>query len=205
MAVWSLSKLGKQIMESRTTAVNTTDAGLAAKGIWIFVAIDMAIFALFFLVFLIEKGSALALFAQSQQILDENFGFANTIVLITSSWLLVESLNNIASNSKKARWLLAGSIFLGFVFVVVKLVEYYLKFSAGISIVENTFFSFYFLLTFIHFCHVLAGLIALIFVFRVLGHSPGYNVRNFAESTGIYWHMVDLLWVFLFLLLYLLR
>lgn len=180
-----------------------SEAAFAAKGIWIFVALDMAIFGLFFFVFLLEKRADPALFAQSQSHLNSHFGFANTLLLMTSSWLLVESLRCFPARAGAARHLLAASATLGGVFVISKLVEYHLKFSAGITIAQNTFFAFYFLLTFIHFCHVVAGLIALIFIYRGMGRSEHYDVKPFAESTGIYWHMVDLLWVFLFLLLYL--
>ena len=133
----------------------------ADKGIWIFVAIDLAIFALFFLIFLIEKNAAQELFVQSQQKLDPLYGFVNTVILITSSWLLVKSLRAMELSTSGARFYLAGSILFGATFVVLKLFEYGEKFSAGISIVENTFFTFYYLLTFIHFCHVIGGLIAL--------------------------------------------
>ena len=179
------------------------DAAFAAKGIWIFVAIDMAIFALFFFVFLIEKRAAPELFAASQTKLSAHFGFSNTLLLMTSSWLLVESLHRFPGSVTAARKLLLLSTGLGGVFVVSKIVEYSLKFAAGISIAENTFFSFYFLLTFIHFCHVIAGLIVLGAVYRGMARWGRYDVKPFAESVGIYWHMVDLLWVFLFLLLYL--
>ncbi|MCB1667369.1 MAG: cytochrome c oxidase subunit 3 [Porticoccaceae bacterium] len=177
----------------------------ANKGVWIFVGIDLAIFSLFFLVFLTEKVAAPDLFGQSQQSLNATIGFVNTIILITSSWLLVQSLRAMGSCAAKARLLLAGSMLFGLLFVAFKLYEYYEKFSAGISLVENTFFTFYFLLTFIHFCHVIGGLIALLMVFNWLKSGADKRTISTAESIGIYWHMVDLLWIYLFLVLYLLR
>jgi len=92
----------------------------------------------------------------------------------------------------------------GALFSASKLTEYSGKFAAGITPVTNSFYSFYFLLTFIHFLHVLAGMV---FIAHCLsragaeaGH-PGYPTK--LENTGLFWHFVDLLWLFLFPLLYL--
>jgi nitric oxide reductase NorE protein len=176
----------------------------ANKGVWIFVGIDMAIFGVLFLVFLVEKMNAHDLFTQSQQALNPVYGFLNTMILITSSWLLVRSLRVMLAQAGKARLYLAGSILFGCAFVVLKFFEYGEKFSAGISIVENTFFTFYYLLTFLHFCHVLGGLIALSVIFSGLKQGSNPSLVSAGQSIGIYWHMVDLLWIYLFLLLYLL-
>lgn len=175
------------------------------KGIWIFVGIDLAIFALFFLVFLMERVAAPEVFIASQKQLDPVFGFINTMVLVSSSWLLVLALRAMPAKHSLARRYLAGSILMGVLFVASKLVEYYGKISAGITVVDNVFFSFYYILTFIHFCHVLGGLIALKVIHGWLRRPVAEGQVAFAESVGIYWHMVDLLWIYLFLLLYLLR
>jgi nitric oxide reductase NorE protein len=176
----------------------------ANKGVWIFVGIDMAIFGLFFLIFMVEKSTAPLLFGESRQALNAHYGFINTMILITSSWLLVKSLRIMEVDPSRARGFLGGSILFGSAFIVLKFFEYGEKFSAGISIVENTFFTFYFLLTFIHFCHVLGGLVALSVMFSGLKKGTSTSLVYNCESVGIYWHMVDLLWVYLFLLLYLL-
>ncbi|BFM07053.1 cytochrome c oxidase subunit 3 [Halioxenophilus aromaticivorans] len=177
------------------------------KGIWIFVCLDLSIFFLFFLVFVLERHAAIEVFSKSQASLNETIGFINTLVLITSSWLFVMALRVLERNPLKAKNLLLLSIALGVLFSILKLYEYYEKFSAGISVVENTFYTFYFLLTFIHFCHVIGGLVALSMLFLWVSaryKTPDY-CKDVGESIGIYWHMVDLLWVMLFMLLYLLR
>jgi nitric oxide reductase NorE protein len=117
------------------------------------------------------------------------------------------ALKAITRSVKLAKRYLQVSTALGVVFCVLKLYEYYEKLAAGISIVGNTFFTFYFLLTFIHFCHVIAGLAALVMLYNWITKkykTPEY-CRETGESIGIYWHMVDLLWVMLFMILYLLR
>jgi nitric oxide reductase NorE protein len=190
---------------SESTAAGAGLIPFANKGIWIFVGIDLAIFSLFFLIFLVEKSTAQQLFDQSRGQLNNTIGFVNTLILITSSWLLVRSIRQMNASASRARLFLAGSMLFGLLFVVFKLYEYYEKFSAGISLLENTFFTFYFLLTFIHFCHVIGGLIALFVIFGWLKRGVSQHTTSAAESIGIYWHMVDLLWIYLFLILYLLR
>lgn len=194
-------------MESFNPIISTRDRAFQEKGIWIFVGIDLAIFLLFFLVFLVEKKADVELFNQSQLMLNETVGFLNTLILITSSWLLVCAIRAITSNPISARNYMWMSMFFGALFVVLKIFEYYQKLSSNITIVENTFFSFYYILTFIHFCHVIAGIIAIKMLSGWVVDSRRNldDVESTAESVGIYWHMVDFLWVMLFLLLYLLR
>lgn len=177
----------------------------ANKGVWIFVGIDLAIFGVFFLVFLVERRASPEIFAQSQLALNTTIGFLNTLILITSSWLLVMCIRAMVENKPYARNYLLGSIFFGFAFLVFKIFEYQEKFAAGIGIVENTYFTFYYLLTFIHFCHVIGGLIALFMVLNSMKKGFYKQLVGVTQSIGIYWHMVDLIWVYLFLILYLLR
>lgn len=177
------------------------------KGIWIFVCLDLSIFFLLFLVFIQEKNSAYELFSRSQVELNEVVGFLNTLMLITSSWLLVISLKSITVSERKAKRYLGLAIVFGSFFCALKVYEYYEKFRVGISVVENTFFTFYYLLTFIHFCHVIAGLVALVMLNGWISqhYKSPEHCREVGESIGIYWHMVDMLWVMLFMMLYLLR
>ncbi|MCK9504036.1 MAG: cytochrome c oxidase subunit 3 [Porticoccaceae bacterium] len=182
---------------------HSQESNNSPKGIWIFVSLDMLIFSLFFLVFLIEKTADYEVFRYSQSLLDARAGFINTLLLLTSSWLLVLATNTINQFRKKAILELLLAMVCGFFFVVFKIYEYHEKISHGVSISENTFFTFYFVLTFIHFCHVIGGLIALYILLKAFMDKMNKNPEHLAETIGVYWHMVDLLWVFLFLLLYL--
>jgi nitric oxide reductase NorE protein len=181
------------------------DIPIAERGIWIFVGVDLAIFALFFLVYLIERKAAPEVFQHAQARLDPGFGFVNTLALLTSSWLLVRSIRCIDTGTARSRHFLAGSIVFGMLFIVSKLIEYSDKYQHGIGVAENTFFTFYYVLTFIHLLHVMAGLIALSVMYSWLRSGEGLRRKGFYQSLGIYWHMVDLLWIYLFLLLYLIR
>lgn len=109
-----------------------------------------------------------------------------------------------------SRWLLAG-IVCGLGFLLVKGGEYAAKLGAGISLSTNTFYMFYLSLTFFHFMHVILGLVILVAVWRRLrqgAYRPGLpgqtSPMNGLESGAAYWHMVDLVWIVLFPLVYVL-
>ena len=177
----------------------------AETGIWIMIFGDMMIFSLFFLVFLQYKGEAPEIFLQSQSTLNVWLGFVNMLLLLTSSWFVAMSLNLMKRGfySSAKRFLLIALAF-GIGFGVIKVIEYTQKFSAGINLTTNDFYMFYFMYTGIHFVHVLIGLGVLTFLI-VKTNANRYNDKDRMtfESGACFWHMVDLLWIILFPLLYL--
>jgi nitric oxide reductase NorE protein len=180
-----------------------------APAIWIFIALDCSSFGLFFVVFMAERLSQAALFDESAQRLNAGLGFLNACILITSSWLVAWA--NVAGRKgdfRLARRLLMAAMGIAACFGVVKSYEYFEKFAAGITVATNEFFTFYFALTGIHFVHYLVGMILL----GVLAKGPQpfgppaqaeAHYRKWLEGGSLYWHMVDLLWIFIFSLLYL--
>lgn len=174
-------------------------------GVWVFVLVDLVLFGLLFLSYVLERSNKVELFAQSQRALDIELGLTNTLVLLTSSWLVVLALHATKENAQK--WIprfLTMAALCGAGFVAIKIFEYVIKFQAGISMLTNDFFMFYFFITFIHFIHVVVGTIVLSILAgrarRGVYHPD--NVKGI-ETAGVYWHMVDLLWVMLFPLIYL--
>jgi nitric oxide reductase NorE protein len=100
---------------------------------------------------------------------------------------------------------LFGAAFaFGAIFPVLKMVEWAPKISAGLTPGENLFFMYYYVMTGLHLCHVLLGLVILAFVMRDVRFSKQPNI-TFVETGAMYWHMVDLLWLVLFALFYLMR
>ncbi len=174
-------------------------------GIWTFVFIDMIVFSLFFIVYLSERLRLPDVFAASQSRLDPNFGLVNTLVLLTSSLFMAEAVAAARTgNAVRVRTRLALALGCGAMFGVSKITEYSEKFAAGITPVTNSFYSFYFLLTMIHFLHVLVGMMFIAHCLsraRIEAGQPGFLPK--LENTGLFWHFVDLLWLFLFPLLYL--
>ena len=137
--------------------------------------------------------------------LDRVLGAVNTVVLITSSLMVVLGVDAIKRG--KARLLEAcfgATILLAAVFLCVKYVEYTAKFHHGIYPRTNIFFSIYFMLTGLHGVHVLLGMGLLSYVI-VLSRRGRLSANYFtpAEMSGLYWHFVDLVWIYLFPLLYL--
>lgn len=176
-------------------------------GIWAFIAADCASFGIFFAVFMVERMDRTALFDASARTLDTRLGLLNTLILITSSWLVALAVNAARREDLRAfRKLWLGAIVVASGFAVIKLIEYGTKIGHGITPLTNDFYAYYFILTGAHFVHYLIGMAVLVFLARkrMTGATIDPVSMNWIESSGIYWHMVDLLWVVLFPMLYLL-
>lgn len=185
-------------------AVAGRDASGAPAGIWIFIALDCTSFGLFFLVFMAERMAQPALFDRSAALLDPALGLLNTMILITSSWLV--ALANQAGrrgDRVATRRRLAAALVVASGFGLVKGYEYAEKLRAGITVATDGFFTFYFALTGVHLLHYLIGLVVL-GVMLAQARDPAGGRMAWLDGGSLYWHMVDLLWVFLFALLYLL-
>lgn len=175
------------------------------SGIWTFVFIDMVVFALLFLVFVSEKHRLPDVFSTSQALLNPLIGLTGTLLLLTSSWAVARSIHHVRYGEERvARMELDIAIALGLGFAANKFVEYADKFAHDLTPVTNGFFTFYFLITFFHFLHVLGGLMFLGHCRMRLARELGTaNFRKKIENTGLFWHFVDLLWLFIFPMLYL--
>lgn len=175
------------------------------EGIWTFVFIDMLVFLLIFFVFMAERHDHFELYKTSQLSLDAIFGFANTLILLTSSWLVVEAIESAKARSpSRVSKQLNLALLLGAVFLVNKVIEYHLKIEAGIGPTKNPFFTFYYFITFCHFLHVIAGMLYLSAFAR--GSTRCRDSEKYVtglENVGLFWHYVDVLWIFIFPLLYL--
>ena len=175
--------------------------------IWIFILAELLVFAVFFAAYAFARAGDVALFDEYQQTLDRRAALVNTLALITSSYFVVRATAAIREGSARdcARWL-AGAIGLGALFVVVKSVEYAHHLDGGVHLGTNTFYMFYLSLTFFHFMHVLMGMFILGAV-ALKARRGGYSAAEHTgvETGGVYWHMVDLVWLILFPLVYVMR
>lgn len=175
--------------------------------IWIIVLLELATFALLFLSYAAARARNLELFDASQLTLDRSKGLINTLLLIAGSWCVVRAVQAVGSDARRAglAWLLAAQA-CGTAFLVFKLEEYSAKFAAGIDLETNLFYMFYYLLTGFHFLHVLAAIVFLAFLtFHTWRGDYGAGRLHALETGATFWHMVDLLWIVLFPLLYLMR
>ncbi len=168
---------------------------------------DMVVFSLFFAVFLFYRNQDIALFTESQQTLNQTLGVCNTLLLLASSWFVAKGVDVARKNplAPAPQWFLLAFA-CGFGFGVVKVVEYSEKISAGHTLMSNDFFMYYFVFTGIHFLHVIIGMVVLLLLWQLTRRPmTGPNDIRSLESGGIFWHLVDLLWIVLFPLLYLVR
>jgi cytochrome c oxidase subunit 3 len=178
----------------------------AKLGVWTFLATEVLLFGALFTAYIVFRLKYPDLFRVEHAKLDRVLGAVNTVVLITSSFTVVLGLDAIKRG--KARLLEAcfgATILLAAVFLCVKYVEYAAKFHHGLYPGTNLFFSLYFMMTGLHGIHVLLGmgLLSYVIVLSRRGRlSAGYYTP--AEMSGLYWHFVDLVWIYLFPLLYLL-
>jgi len=179
--------------------------------IWIIIYVELVTFGLFFIGFAFSRKEQVEIFNASQLLLDQRFGFINTILLITSSYFVVKAVTiiktiNTQESLKKASIYLVSAIGLGGIFLIIKVIEFSDKYSQGINLSTNSFFMFYFILTIFHFMHVVLGMIILYNLY--LNTKQGlYTKKEYRglETGASYWHMVDLLWIVLFPLIYIIR
>jgi len=182
--------------------------------IWIIIYVELITFGLLFLGYAFSRRSNIEMFNESQLLLNQTSGFINTLILITSSYFVVQAVQTISkmtkesikeSNQKASKWLLYA-ILCGIGFLVIKFSEFYYIFGEGITLSTNKFFMFYLLLTVFHFMHVILGSVILFNIYnktKIAGYKPD-DYRGF-ETGASYWHMVDLLWIVLFPLVYIIR
>jgi nitric oxide reductase NorE protein len=175
--------------------------------IWFFIFMELLVFGIFFIIYSIKRIQNVEMFNEFQLTLNRELGAANTILLITSSYFVVRAVHAIKKDNVKScvRWLYAA-LAGGAGFLVLKSIEYNDKFSHGITLQTNDFYFFYLSLTMFHFFHVILGMIILLAV-AIKAQRGAYSATNHTgvETGASYWHMVDLVWIILFPLVYIIR
>jgi cytochrome c oxidase subunit 3 len=190
----------------------------AAKiGMWLFLATEILLFGGLFVGFALMQSAHPAAFFEAHHHLDKRLGAVNTVVLLFSSFTMVMAVHSAATNRQKQliRYLIVTLVCAG-VFLVVKFFEYEHKFHEGLlpgmfyshqgDTVPNQFmfFSYYFMMTGLHGIQVLAGMIAITWVLlRARKGTFDSTYYSPVDLVGLYWHLVDLIWIYLFPLLYL--
>lgn len=178
---------------------------LGDLNVWIFVLGDLVFFGAYFVIFMVYRHQEKAVFLASQRHLSLIIGALNTVVLLTSSRFVALAVQAARRGDfERSRQLVSYGGLCGVAFVVIKAFEWANEISHGFTLVRNDFFMFYFMLTGVHLFHVILGLVILVVVNRELRSPEGYR-SWIVESGAVYWHMVDLLWVGIFALLYLVR
>jgi cytochrome c oxidase subunit 3 len=187
------------------------------QGIWLFMATEILMFGAIIVAYALFHAKYPEMFAEGAKFLDWKMGFINTLVLIFSSFTMALGIYYAQKNDKNKTVLcLLTTILCGAVFMVIKYFEYTHKFHLGIfpgkyfayqgAQHENLalYFSFYYVMTGLHGLHVLIGMSLITWV--LIRASKGEFSENYytpVEGVGIFWHIVDLIWIYLFPILYL--
>ena len=192
-------------MSTGPTAPPGTRRTPGESGTWVFLFGDMLVFGAFFVTFLVERAKAPDVFDVARTTLHLGVGVANTLVLLTSSLFVVLALGAMRTGARSiATRAVAAAMGCGLVFVALKVFEYVSLVSAGHGPGANDFYLYYFILTGLHLFHVTVGLAVLAFVLTQTRRDALSHTRTaMVEGAACFWHLVDLLWIFLFALLYL--
>jgi len=192
----------------------------AKIGMWLFLVTEVLLFGGLFVGFGLMQHQYPQEFIEAHHHLQRPMGALNTIVLLFSSWTMVMAVNASQTNQKKKllNYLLL-TIACAFIFLVVKYFEYSHKFEEGLlpamfykhtgdAIVGShgyaTFFAFYFMMTGLHGIHIVAGIGLLSWIyFRARKNEFSSAYYTPVDLVGLYWHIVDMIWIYLFPLYYL--
>jgi len=187
------------------------------QGVWLFMVTEVLMFGGLLVAYLIFKSLMKDTFTEGAKFLDWRFGTLNTVVLITSSLTMALGIYYIRINKRKAAiWSLVITLICAAMFMVIKYIEYSHKIHLGLlpgsffsyaephSAQLPLYFSFYYLLTGLHGLHVLIGMGLITWILiRICNGTYGPEHWTGVEGVGIFWHLVDLVWIYLFPLLYL--
>ena len=191
---------------SPTAAAGAPDRRVPGEqGTWVFLFGDMLVFGTFFATFMVERAKAPAVFDVARRTLHLGVGLANTLVLLTSSLCVVIALGALrAGAGHLARSAVAAAMACGAVFIALKVFEYHSLVTNGHGVGANHFYLYYFILTGVHLFHVCVGMAVLTFLLTQTRRTELSETRMaVVEGGACFWHLVDLLWIMLFSLLYL--
>ena len=176
-------------------------------GVWVFIIGDLVVFGVFFVTFAVYRTASLQLYEQSQQAMNQTYGLVNTLILLTSSWFVALAVERAKRGANRVSgYLLTVAVLCGAGFIAVKLFEYSEKIRAGITLNTNEFFSFYYMLTGIHLLHVVIGMCVLAYLVKVARKRSLFAADiKVLEGGSAFWHLVDILWIVLFAMFYLVR
>ncbi len=184
-------------------------------GMWLFIFTELLLFGGLFVVYTVYRSMNPEAFHLAGQELDVTIGTINTIILLVSSATIAMSVTAIQKGNKKLTMILiAVTIILAIVFLVNKWFEWGAKFEHGLfpgsefldqlGTGDIMFFGLYFFMTGLHAFHIIVGMVILgVMFFRVKNNKLTHDNFQLLENGGLYWHLVDLIWIFLFPLFYL--
>jgi cytochrome c oxidase subunit 3 len=183
---------------------------------WLFIFTELLLFGALFVVYSVYRFMNPDAFHLAAEELDTFIGAVNTIILLISSMTIAMSTTSLQMKKKGLTLLLNSvTLLLGIVFLINKYFEWGVKFEHGIwpgsqhmtdtmSQGEILFFGLYFIMTGLHALHIIIGLVLIVVaMWKIYEGSVNENRAVLLENAGLYWHLVDIIWIFLFPLFYL--
>ncbi|WP_214510188.1 cytochrome c oxidase subunit 3 family protein [Pseudomonas brassicacearum] len=173
---------------------------------WFFILAELSVFALLILTFTVAQALYPQTFSEGRQLLDRSTGLAMTLSLLTAGLFAALAQEQVRQDRpRRAALLLCLALLLACGYVGIKLTEYAHLLANGLGMEHNTFFTLYWILTAFHFLHVLLGMVILAWLAEGCRRRRYGAQRNSGLESGVlYWHMVDLVWVLLFPVVYIL-
>ncbi|MES9829165.1 MAG: cytochrome c oxidase subunit 3 family protein [Candidatus Thiodiazotropha sp.] len=175
--------------------------------IWVGILSEMTEFALMFIVYFIAKVHNPEFFADGPLRLNTTAGVLNTLVLLSSSYFVIKAIKSIRIGriDQCQRWLLSA-VAMGALYLIIKFYEYHWNSEHGLATDTDIFFTVYYYTTFNHLLHVGWGSGAILWAIMGI-RMGGITQHNHSglEAVAVYWHMIDLAWIVIFPLLYVLR
>jgi cytochrome c oxidase subunit 3 len=203
--------------ENNAVHTDHFDPAASKLGMWLFIFTEILLFGGLFIVYSVYRYKHPVEFHLAHQELNVTIGLINTIILLVSSMTVAMSITALQLGNKKLTLiLLAVTLLLALVFLVNKYFEWGAKihhdiypgsaFLMSLSKGDMLFFGLYFFMTGLHAIHIIVGMVLLGVVFvKVKNGSVNQNRYSLLENGGLYWHLVDLIWIFLFPLFYLIH
>lgn len=191
--------------QSAVVERNATGIPSGKLGMWVFLASEIMLFGAFISSYIVLRMGSPNFGIPDPEIMGRPLATLNTFILITSSVTMVLALASIQRDNRKAFiGFLLTTMLLGLTFLVIKGFEYHHKMSEGLTISSGLFGSFYYMLTGLHGIHIIGGFFFNLYIL-INGIRGKYSSQHHerVEYAGLYWHFVDLVWVILFPLFYL--
>lgn len=206
-----------QVLEaSFNNHIHRDDVG-SKIGMWLFLFTELILFGGMFLIYAVYRFTYRDFFVIASKELDVFVGLINTLILLTSSLTMAMSITALRRGNKKiSLTFLSVTILFAFLFLVNKYFEWSAKFSHGLFPGANDllglprgeiiYFGLYYVMTGLHALHVIIGMIILLVMFFfVKTEKVNKDYYIMLENSGLYWHLVDIIWIFLFPLFYLIH
>jgi len=203
MTVTMAATSSGEIRRLESPPANLAALPVGRAGMWWFLASEVMVFGGLIASYVLSRAAAGGWAAERAHV-DAHLAAINTVILVTSSLTIVQAHVAAETNDqRRTRLFLLLTVLLGLAFLGNKGYEYSIEIGHGYTLQAAGFWGFYYAMTGLHGLHVLAGVIVNLVLFFALGGRGWERIRHRVEYAGLYWHFVDVVWIFLFPLLYL--